>query len=488
MALIDISSLLQKQANPEQQALIQKLGIPANQVITHTEFIDLVVKPILELQGIVVNIKDGEDGVDGKSAYQLAVDEGFSGTLSEWLAQLKGPKGDSGIQIEGSLVISQTTGSDDSAVMSQAAVTAELEKKASAQEVNDLALKTGDLKVGIESADFCIKDNKGYAILVIDKGQIRTKYFDSTMLPQQEDITIADFAVRDGNGKYVFAVKGGHVITKNFNSEHIDKFINNTDETFLWDNLTENPIGKLRFDGGLCSMIHNWGFIGDSLCSGEHEYKQSGQTQYVDLYDYSWGQRFCKLCGVDGYNFSQGGQTAVGWITGGGTKPERNWSGAQSNKKQGYIIALGVNDKTKMPTYYSQGAGNYMTDVVVSDYTRNNENTFAGCYAGIIQRLQSVQPDAKIFVCTIPYYSDADDFNNNIKGIATLFSNVYVIDLARYLKSSEVWNNAMRLGFHLNAMGYQWYAYLFATYIDWIIKNNMSDFKQVAFIGTDYKN
>lgn len=55
MALIDISSLLQKQANPEQQALIQKLGIPANQVITHTEFIDLVVKPILELQGILAD-------------------------------------------------------------------------------------------------------------------------------------------------------------------------------------------------------------------------------------------------------------------------------------------------------------------------------------------------------------------------------------------------------------------------------------------------
>lgn len=41
---------------------------------------------------------DGKDGVDGKSAYQIAVDEGFNGTVSEWLNSLKGEKGDTGAQ------------------------------------------------------------------------------------------------------------------------------------------------------------------------------------------------------------------------------------------------------------------------------------------------------------------------------------------------------------------------------------------------------
>lgn len=44
-----------------------------------------------------------KDGVDGKSAYELAVELGYTGTLEEWLASLKGEtgeKGDKGVGIE----------------------------------------------------------------------------------------------------------------------------------------------------------------------------------------------------------------------------------------------------------------------------------------------------------------------------------------------------------------------------------------------------
>jgi hypothetical protein len=36
--------------------------------------------------------------LDGKSAYELAVDNGFEGTEQEWLASLKGPQGIQGEQ------------------------------------------------------------------------------------------------------------------------------------------------------------------------------------------------------------------------------------------------------------------------------------------------------------------------------------------------------------------------------------------------------
>ena len=36
----------------------------------------------------------GEPGADGKSAYEVAVENGFSGTVEEWLASLTGPAGD----------------------------------------------------------------------------------------------------------------------------------------------------------------------------------------------------------------------------------------------------------------------------------------------------------------------------------------------------------------------------------------------------------
>lgn len=42
--------------------------------------------------------EDGYQGVDGKSAYEVAVQEGFSGTELEWLDSLVGPQGETGPQ------------------------------------------------------------------------------------------------------------------------------------------------------------------------------------------------------------------------------------------------------------------------------------------------------------------------------------------------------------------------------------------------------
>lgn len=39
---------------------------------------------------------EGPKGDPGKSAYQVAVNNGFKGTEQEWLTSLKGPKGDTG--------------------------------------------------------------------------------------------------------------------------------------------------------------------------------------------------------------------------------------------------------------------------------------------------------------------------------------------------------------------------------------------------------
>ena len=41
---------------------------------------------------------EGEDGINGKSAYDLAVEQGYTGTVEEWLESLKGDQGEQGIQ------------------------------------------------------------------------------------------------------------------------------------------------------------------------------------------------------------------------------------------------------------------------------------------------------------------------------------------------------------------------------------------------------
>lgn len=245
------------------------------------------------------------------------------------------------------------------------------------------------------------------------------------------------------------------------------------------------PLANITHDAGLSSIFRTWGFIGDSLSSGEHEYhKEDGSTGYADLYDYSWGQYMCRAMGATGENYSQGGETAVGWLEHFWDRPNNfnNNIDAKQSPKQAYIIALGVNDCTR-----GDAVGDVKTDIVAGDYSKN-ANTFAGNYGGIIQRIKSIQPEAKIFVVTTP----RDDvprpaYNHVIRSMADVFDNVYVIDLERYAplynQGSDIRENYY-MGGHMTPAGYQFTAWLMMDYIDWIIRHNMDDFRQVAFIGT----
>lgn len=248
------------------------------------------------------------------------------------------------------------------------------------------------------------------------------------------------------------------------------------------------PLAQISQLPGFAGIIHSWGFIGDSLSSGEHEsHNADGTTGYHDLYEYSWGQRICQATGATGDNYSQGGETAGGWIEHFWDAPNNrnNNIDAKADPKQGYIIALGVNDKNR-----GDAAGNPETDINHDDYT-GNACTFAGYYGGIIQRVKSIQPDAKIFVVTMPRDgNDWGEYPEVIRKMADIFDNVYVIDLEKYAPDysagSDIRNNFF-MGGHLNAAGYQYTAWLMMSYIDWIIRHNMQDFSQAAFIGTGLK-
>lgn len=253
------------------------------------------------------------------------------------------------------------------------------------------------------------------------------------------------------------------------------------------ENSTENPLAEIKETPGFCSIFHKWGFIGDSLCSGEHEYhKEDGSTGYADLYEYSWGSRMCAAMGTEGDVYSQGGETAGGWIKNFWDNPKNNNNNidAKLSPKQVYVIALGCND-----TNIQIPAGDVTTDVDTLDY-KNNAATFAGNYAGIIQRLKTIAPDAKFFVVTRPDDGTVvEAYNDVIRSMATLFDNTYIIDLKRHAPVyDDEFKQRYYMGGHLTAMGYQLTAWMMMTYIDWIIRNNPQDFKQAAFINTPMKN
>lgn len=256
------------------------------------------------------------------------------------------------------------------------------------------------------------------------------------------------------------------------------------------DVLPVNPLAQIKVTVGMTSIFHSWGFVGDSLTSGEHEHKINGVTNWVDLYDYSWGQQICRACGTEGYNFSVGGQTAKAWNSG---TSARAWGGAQTNIKKSYIISLGTNDINRFNNNATGNypAGNVATDINLTDYNLNAD-TFAGHLGGTIQRIRSIQPKAKIFLVTMPKSFDPDNTNTNawnqiIRNMTTKFSNIYIIDVYNY---APLYGAAFRakyfMGGHMNAAGYQYMANMLMTYIDWIVRKYPADFAQEAFVGTSY--
>lgn len=267
--------------------------------------------------------------------------------------------------------------------------------------------------------------------------------------------------------------------------------------TRLVANDVDNPLSVIMRECGYGCLLKTWGFIGDSYTSGETPAYDGTTMKYLDCYKWSWGQQFMKIIGSEGYNFSNGGQTAKGWLRSQGTVHDESyyggvgggdWRQAQSNLKQGYIISLGINDngyfgQTYLGATYS--LGDVATDVDVSDYTQNNENTFAGCYAGIVQRILSVQPKAKIF-CVTQFQDTLEQVNDVVREIVALFpNNVFLIDLHDFALNIVNEQYYMSNG-HPSPFGYAYMAYCINTYVDYIIRSQKQKFMDVTLIGSNY--
>lgn len=256
-------------------------------------------------------------------------------------------------------------------------------------------------------------------------------------------------------------------------------------EKFWKINQEERPLDHLVEDGGFCGIFRTIGCVGDSLSSGEYEVlEEDGTRNYYDLYEYSWGQFISYRTGSKVYNFSRGGMTAKVYNE---SFAEENDFWNQEKACQAYIIAMGVNDLLghQNPKIGSVG------DICREDWTKN-QDTFAGEYAKIIQRLKEIQPDAKFFIVTMPKEEKNDEvavakkeaYAKLLYDMAEFFDNTYVIDLYQYgpvydeeFKKMFFYNN------HMNPCGYELTAKMFMSYIDYLIRHHMDEFQLAGMIG-----
>ena len=246
----------------------------------------------------------------------------------------------------------------------------------------------------------------------------------------------------------------------------------------------ERPLDRLLEGPGFCGIFRTVACIGDSLASGEFEgTDENGNKTYHDMFEYSWGQYMARAAGFTAWNFSRGGMTASEYM--GGYGAANGWFD-KDKAAQAYIIALGVND------LYNRG------DPVgeVSD-CETGAKTFAGYYGRLIKAYQGISPEAKFFFVTMPtedrrneeQMRRGDAHQKLLYDFAEHFANSYVVDLRRYAPEYDAdFRKQFFLGGHMSPAGYVLTARMLLTYIDWIIRHNMQDFKQVGFIGTGLKN
>ncbi len=251
----------------------------------------------------------------------------------------------------------------------------------------------------------------------------------------------------------------------------------------------EKPLDQLTCGGGFSGIFRTIGCVGDSLSSGVFEAtSEDGSRDLHEYYEYSWGQYMAREIGAKVYNFSKRGLSARSYCE--HFAPERGfWD--KDKVCQAYILALGYNDITKI----IKDGGNLGSLADVKPDWRNNEKTFVGYYAQIIQRLKEIQPKAKFFLMTIPR-SEGEDRNkledthqSLLYELSELFENTYVMDFRKYGPVyDEDFKKKFYLGGHMNPAGYLLTARMVESYLDYIIRHDMESFVQVGFIGTPYHN
>lgn len=259
----------------------------------------------------------------------------------------------------------------------------------------------------------------------------------------------------------------------------------------LIPNGEEKPLDTLCTDGGMSGIFRTVGCVGDSLSSGEFEAtNETGEKTYHDMFEYSWGQFFARLSGNRVYNFSRGGMTAREYCE---SFAEQMGYWDSEKKCQAYILALGVNDLFNQGHDLSETEIGTVADVCMEDW-RQNAHSFVGYYAQIIQRYREIQPDARFFLMTMPQSNDIwhDSLKqlhrNLLYELAELFPNTYVLDFYAYAPVyTAEFKQVYYLGGHLNPLGYALTGRMVASYLDYIVRHNYPDFKQLGFIGTPYR-
>lgn len=283
----------------------------------------------------------------------------------------------------------------------------------------------------------------------------------------------------------------GYVVFCWDNTKSIKAYINHSEtiKAILVENKTtsSDPLANINQPFTHIRCFKKITCIGDSLTQGVFD--TTGHD--VELMDYSYPAFLAKHTGIDVRNLGLGGDTASRQDS------VRSWFDQanarnlliEENIGDAVIIALGTNDIS----LYGEFTGNVDTDIDFSN-RENNALTSVGGYANIIQYVRSIRPKSVIFMVTLSNtrntLAQRNAMNEKVRALCQKFDNCYLIDMQMYAETTpeelSFFNTYYKNGEHNNALGYEYRARQTASYIDWIIANNLADFANIQFIDTSY--
>ena len=426
----------------------------------------------------------------GESAYELAVQEGFEGTEEEWLASLVGPQGPQGIQgiqgeqgiqgIQGEQGIQGNTGSSveypyelvnnrttDDATKGLSAA----EGKRLGDDLTQLEHQLKDETPGIESqavSDLDIMDGFGDVLARFSDGDFRVKNFDSSIAPQQGDIS-QDFAITDESGNAIVVFRDGHIQTKFFDSKEPPRTqwygkkvsiigdsistapsYNAVEFTVLASDISAGrtlqgyptyydigtKIGTKTVTSAMVGVLTSFtpasGDAGKTIGKAQ-EYNSAG-TSGVASYVDTWWYKLASALGMEVLQNVSWSGASISSHEGSESqyKTSYAWHPAQINKlatrdasgtriiPDVVIIYRGTNDMTHSPYTSLSDFGADATSIPDTDFA-DSYYDFKVAYCLTIKKIREAYPQAKIVLCTLNVFKriNYSQFPTN-NGINTL--------------------------------------------------------------------
>jgi len=228
----------------------------------------------------------------------------------------------------------------------------------------------------------------------------------------------------------------------------------------LRQSIDEINIPQIAKTNGFIRIFHSMGGIGDSLSSGEivtGSGTDDDPILYNDRYNFSWLANIARKYSADWRCFSNGGQTAQGWLG--------RWLSeltSEENKRSLYFIALGTND---------EGLINKGQLVLGTKESNSDEASFAGYYKKIIESVHAYSPHSIIMCCTTyGKQTVLSPINNLIQEISDLYDYCYFINIAQ--KSTFNLGSEYVRGGHFDTLGYVKFADALEILVNDVLEEN----------------